>query len=127
MNLAKKKNKVLDSESLSNLIVEAIQEKKAKSIRKLDLRNLQEAVADYFIICHGTSTTQVGAIGNFLDQHIKDEIGEIPLHREGISNSEWVLIDYFNVVVHIFLKEKREFYDLEGLWEDAVVTEFEDF
>jgi len=104
---------------LPDFIVDCILEKKGKEIVKLDLRKLPEAVCDYFIICEGTSTTQVKAIGDYILYAAKKELNELPLQSEGFGNQEWILLDFFNVVVHIFLKERREFYRLEDLWSDG--------
>ena len=118
---ARVKTKAKKSE-LRDIIVDAIQDKKGEEIVSFDLRKITEAVTDYFIICHATSKVQVKAIA----EHVKEKAGKIlnekPWHSEGFENYEWVLLDYFDVVVHIFLKEKREFYQLEDLWHDAKKT-----
>lgn len=113
-----------DAEELNPLIIDAIQDIKGKNIVSLDLRNLDEAPADFFIICEGDSTTQVSAIAGNVIKRVKDELGVIPGHREGMINARWVLVDYFNTVVHIFYPETRQFYDLEDLWNDAEITEY---
>lgn len=113
-----------DTEELNPLIIDAIQDIKGKNIVSLDLRNLDEAPADFFIICEGDSTTQVSAIAGNVIKRVKDELGAIPGHREGMINARWVLVDYFNTVVHIFYPETRQFYDLEDLWNDAEITEY---
>ena len=113
-----------DTEELNPLIIDAIQDIKGKNIVSLDLRNLDEAPADFFIICEGDSTTQVSAIAGNVIKRVKDELGVIPGHREGMINARWVLVDYFNAVVHIFYPETRQFYDLEDLWNDAEITEY---
>lgn len=107
------------SHTLSLAAVDAVLEKKAKEVVLLDLRHLPEAVCDFFIICHGTSTTQVKAIGDYVTFDLKEKLNEYPISSEGMKNSEWVLVDYANIVVHIFLKDKRKFYQLEELWGDA--------
>jgi len=111
---------------LSEIIVKSILEKKGKEVILLDLEGLSDAVCDRFIICEGGSTTQVKAIADFIAFNTKKELGEMPLHSEGFGNQEWILIDYFDVVVHIFLKEKREFYKLEELWSDAKFVRYEE-
>ena len=113
-----------DTEELNPLIIDAIQDIKGKNIVSLDLRNLDEAPADFFIICEGDSTTQVSAIAGNVIKRVKDELGVIPGHREGMINARWVLVDYFNTVVHIFYPETRQFYDMEDLWNDAEITEY---
>ena len=92
---------------------------KAKEVVLLDLRHLPEAVCDFFIICHGTSTTQVKAIGNYVTFDLKEKLNEYPINSEGMKNGEWVLVDYANIIIHVFLKDKRKFYQLEELWSDA--------
>ena len=113
-----------DTEELNPLIIDAIQDIKGKNIVSLDLRNLDEAPADFFIICEGDSTTQVSALAGNVIKRVKDELGVIPGNREGMINAKWVLVDYFNTVVHIFYPETRQFYDLEDLWNDAEITEY---
>ncbi|MDG1717193.1 MAG: ribosome silencing factor [Saprospiraceae bacterium] len=113
-----------DIEELNPLIIDAIQDIKGKNIVSLDLRNLAEAPADFFIICEGDSTTQVSALAGNVIKRVKDELGVIPGNREGMINAKWVLVDYFNTVVHIFYPETRQFYDLEDLWNDAEITEY---
>ncbi len=108
------------------LIIDSIQDIKGKSIVKLDLRHLEEAPADFFIICQGDSTTQVKSIADNVYGRLKREMGELPINFEGTQVSEWVLVDYFITVVHVFHPEKREFYQLEDLWSDAIVTEYEE-
>lgn len=112
------------TDELNPLIVDAIQDIKGKNIVCLDLRNLDEAPADFFIICEGDSTTQVSAISGNIIKRVKDELGLIPAHREGMTNARWVLVDYFNTVVHVFYPETRKFYELEDLWSDAEITEY---
>lgn len=111
--------KVKEDEVLNSLIVDAIQDIKGKNIIKIDLRRLGEAPADFFIICEGESTTQIRAISNNIFKRVSDELGVKPQHREGVDTSKWVLVDYFNTIVHVFYPETREFYDLEDLWSDA--------
>ena len=123
-NISKKKKQL--SIPLETLLIESIQEKKGHQIAQLNLTKLDDAITNHFIVCHGNSTTQVKAIANFITENVKKLTGEIPMHFEGLQNAEWVLIDYIDVVVHVFVKEKRFFYNLEELWSDAEVTEYED-
>ena len=109
-----------NKEEIVQQVVAAMQEKKAKDIVSLDLTGLNDAVAGYFVICHASSKTQAEAIFDFVEEMVTKNCGEHPYHREGYENAEWILIDYVNVVVHIFLEETRKFYNLEGLWADAV-------
>ncbi len=115
------------ADQLSQIVIHGMQEKKAKDIVLVDLRETDSAVADFFIICTGTSDTQVDAIADSVEKEVKDALKEYPLHVEGKTSKEWILIDYADVVVHIFKQEKREFYGLEQLWGDAKITELEDF
>ncbi|MBN8878627.1 MAG: ribosome silencing factor [Sphingobacteriales bacterium] len=102
-------------------IIAAIQEKKGENIVSLDLRKINEAVADFFIICEAGSQPQVRAIADHVEDLVKKECDELPYHHEGFQALQWVLIDYVNVVVHVMLRENREFYKLEEMWSDAVI------
>jgi ribosome-associated protein len=113
------------SEDMNLLIVDAIQDIKGKNIVKLDLTSLEEAPARYFIICEGESSTQVKAISENIGKKLKDKMGVSPNHIEGMEGSRWILVDYFDTVVHVFYPETRAFYDIEELWGDANVTQFE--
>ena len=104
---------------LIKTIINAIQEKKGENIISLDLRKVNEAVADFFIVCEASNQPQVRAISDFVEQQIKEKCDEYPYHHEGKKNLQWVLIDYVNVVVHIMLPENRRFYRLEEMWSDA--------
>lgn len=105
-------------------IIHAIKEKKGEHIVSLDLRKIPEAVADFFIICEASSTTQVKAIADFIQEHVRDAAEEIPFHSEGQQTATWVLIDYVNVVVHVMQPESRKFYKLEEMWMDAEGEEY---
>jgi ribosome-associated protein len=107
-------------------IVEGIFEKKGLNVLKIDLRKLENRITDYFVICHATSTTQVSAICDSVEDVARIQTGEKPLHVEGLDNCYWVLLDYGTVIVHIFLEEYRNFYSLESLWGDAVIAAMED-
>lgn len=117
--------KVPDSETLTNLIVDCIQDIKGQNIVKLDLREVEDAPTDFFIICEGESTTQISAIANNIHKRLKEEVDLHPSHREGLESARWVLVDYFDIVVHVFYPETREFYDIEDLWSDASITEYQ--
>lgn len=121
--MAKKKT---SSEILAEKAVKGIQLKKGKNILSLDLRKIDNAVADFFIICHGTSRTQVDAICDGVLETIDEELDIYPWHKEGRENAEWILLDYVDVVVHIFESSRREFYKLESLWADAEVRKYQD-
>ena len=107
------------NDQLITQIIIGIEEIKGQDIEILDLRELENTVCDYFIICNGTSNTQVNAIVNSIQKTVSKAIQEKPWHIEGSNNAEWVLIDYVHVVVHVFQKHIREFYNIEGLWGDA--------
>ncbi len=108
-------------------VVKGIFEKKGQDVLKIDLRKLENRIADYFIICHGSSTTQVDTICDSVEDTVRKVAGEKPLHVEGLDNCFWVLLDYGNVIVHIFLEEYRNFYSLESLWADASIEAMKDF
>ncbi|MBL7929152.1 MAG: ribosome silencing factor [Bacteroidia bacterium] len=106
-------------EALIKAIIQGIQEKKGHDIVMIDLRKSGNSITDYFIICHGTSDTQVEAIARSVEETVLKKTKEYPHHVEGNDNAHWIIIDYFNAVVHIFVEEKRNFYGLEKLWADA--------
>jgi len=110
------------SDELIALILQGIEEVKGIDINLLDLREIENTVCDYFIICNGTSNTHVNAIVNSIQKTVSKGIKDKPWHVEGSENAQWVLMDYVNVVVHVFQKQIREFYDIEGLWGDAKIT-----
>lgn len=112
------------AQQLNDTIVDAIQDIKGKNIVKLDLRELDDAPTDFFIICEGESNTQVQAIAANIQKRLKQELQIFPSHVEGMQGSMWVLVDYFLTVVHVFHPEKRAFYEIEDLWSDAQVTEY---
>lgn len=118
-----KKTLDIDSKILSDTIVEGMQENKANDIVVLDLRKIDNAVCDFFVICSGDSSTQVDGISSSVLRHTRTELSEKPWSMEGKNNSEWVLLDYVSVVAHIFYKETRDFYELEDLWADAIRTD----
>lgn len=120
------KNKMDDSEKLAALIVEGMQEKKAKQITLLDLRKLNTNFADFFVVCHGNSDRQVEAIADSVEDHVRKNVQEKPYHTEGKDLCNWVLMDYIHVVVHVFTEEKRNFYGVEELWGDAQITKYPD-
>jgi ribosome-associated protein len=119
------RKKKSNSEILIEAIVKGMQEKKAKNISVMDMRNLGTAVTDYFIVCHGTSTTHVNAIADSVEDQVYKSVKTWPAHVEGRQNNEWILLDYFEAVAHIFIEEKRDFYRIEKLWADAVLTKHE--
>jgi ribosome-associated protein len=106
-------------------IIQAIQEKKGENVISLDLRKIPEAVADFFIICEASSTTQVKAIADSIEEEVRKNCDELPYKHEGRQSLQWVLIDYVNVVIHVMLPENRRFYKLEDMWSDAPQDEHE--
>ena len=118
------KEKVSPDALISQIIV-GIEDVKGNDITILDLREIENTVTSYFIICNGTSNTQVNAIVNSVQRKVSKELQENAWHVEGSSTAEWVLMDYVDVVVHVFQKQIRDYYDLEGLWGDAKTTNIE--
>lgn len=114
-----------NTKSVLNTIVETIKETKGKEIISMNMANIMSAITDYFVVCHGTSKTQVDAIANKIIENVKKEHNQAPYNKEGFENSEWILIDYVDIVVHIFLAPIRSFYQLEELWADAETTKHE--
>ncbi|MFC2090331.1 ribosome silencing factor [Bacteroidota bacterium] len=108
-----------------NAIIEALQEKKGNEILYIDLKKVGNAVCDYFVICHGNSTTQVDSLSDAVLQNLKKELNVSAHHVEGKNNSFWVLMDYSDILVHIFLDEHRKFYNLEDLWADGELVKIE--
>ncbi len=121
----KVKQPELTTEELNDLIIDSIQDIKGKKIVKLDLRQLEDAPTDFFIICEGDSNTQVKAISENVYKRVKKEGYTLPSHMEGTQNAHWICIDYFSTVVHVFYPETREFYELEELWSDAAISEYQ--
>lgn len=122
MTSKKRKN---ESEILVDIIIKGIQEKKGKDIVSLNFIALPNTVCNYFIICHGNTKIQVEAIAESVENDVRKILGSKPWHKEGFENAEWLLIDYADVVVHIFQEETRMFYNLEKLWADAEITKYE--
>ncbi|CAM4046350.1 ribosome silencing factor [Gillisia limnaea] len=117
--------KEINNDQLIAQIIKGIEEVKGNKIEILDLREIENTVCDYFVICNGTSNTQVNAIVNSIQKTVSKALKDKPLHIEGSDNAEWVLMDYVNVVVHVFQKHIREYYDIESLWGDAKITSIE--
>lgn len=109
-----------------DVILQALKEKKAKEIVTINLEKVGTAICDYFIVCHGDSTTQVDALSNAVISKVKKVLNSGVHHIEGTNNSLWVLLDYSDIVIHIFLNEKRDFYKLEELWADGDLKRIED-
>ncbi|HMP98665.1 MAG TPA: ribosome silencing factor [Cyclobacteriaceae bacterium] len=121
-----KKRSQANSEKLSEAIVKGMQEKKATNIVVMDLRKVKSAIADFFVICSGNSDKQIDAIADSIDEVVNKDLSQNPWHIEGKTNREWMLLDYVDVVAHVFRKDKREFYALEKLWGDADIKEIQE-
>lgn len=115
--------KQINADQLITTIIGGIEDVKGKEITILDLRAIENTVCDYFVVCEGTSNTQVNAIVNSVQKKVSKALKDRPWHIEGEDNAEWVLMDYVNVVVHVFQKHIREYYDIENLWGDAKITQ----
>jgi len=119
------KSKVLnESTYISELAIHGMQEKKGNELVRLDLRNIKSSVADYFVICHADSATQVKAIAHSVEEEIYKAMQTEPWRKEGLEYGEWILLDYVDVVIHIFRTEKREYYGVEDLWGDAEIKSY---
>jgi len=118
-----KKKKAISSKKLSELVIESIKQKKGRDIVSINFKKIPNAISDYFIICHGTSSTQVEAIADNVYKVLREK-GAKPWHTEGKNNAEWILIDYVDVVVHIFIDSARNFYRIEDLWADAELINY---
>ncbi len=114
------------AEMLNDVIVDAIQDIKGKKIVKIDLRKLHDAPTNYFIICEGESNVQVRAITDSIYRKVKEVYQTTPTHIEGGLQSTWIVMDFFDTVVHVFYKDTRSFYELEDLWSDGALTEYID-
>ncbi|WP_010663361.1 ribosome silencing factor [Marinilabilia salmonicolor] len=119
-------SEVVSTEKLVDAVIEGMQEKKGTKITVLDLRNIENMIAEFFVICEGESNVHVDAVSDSVEEIVRRDAGEKPFHVEGKQNAEWVLIDYMNVVVHVFQKQVRNYYSLEDLWADAGRKDIED-
>ncbi|HXS56570.1 MAG TPA: ribosome silencing factor [Hanamia sp.] len=115
--------RVTRSSKLFKTIIHAIQEKKGEKILSLDLKKINEAVADFFIICQASNPIQLKSIADFIEDEAKEKCNEAPYKHEGRQGEQWILIDYVNIVVHVMLEEPRKFYRLEEMWSDASIVE----
>ncbi|MDP4289916.1 MAG: ribosome silencing factor [Bacteroidota bacterium] len=121
--MIKKATEKSETAMLADIVINAIYEKKGENVVKIDMRPINSPIADFFIVCQGSNRTQVEAIVDSIYEQVKKAIGIYPSHVEGRENAEWMLVDYFDVVVHVFQPETRGFYKLESLWADADITE----
>jgi ribosome-associated protein len=113
-----------DSKKLLSVIIDGIKEKQGKEIVSLDLSKVENSITKYFVICHADSNTHVNTIADFIEVNVKKKLKEKVWHSEGHENAQWILLDYSNIVVHIFQKEFREYFNLEGLWADAPILNY---
>lgn len=120
-----KSKKTLLSRKLADVVVHGMQEKKGNEIVLLDMREVNGAVSDYFVICHADSNVQVNAIARSVEEEVYKAFGQDPWRKEGQGNGEWILLDFVDVVVHIFKTDKRQHYGIEELWGDAIVQEYQ--
>jgi ribosome-associated protein len=118
----KKKATTKQTMDLLDAIVEGMKERKAKNITVLNLKGIENRVSDYFVICDADSNTHVNSIADSIEETVEKLNGERAFHTEGHQNGEWILIDYINIVTHVFQREFRDHYNLEGLWGDAEIT-----
>ena len=112
----------MNTDNLISCVIVGIEEVKGSKINILDLKNIDNTACKFFIVCSGSSNTQVNAITNSIKKTVSKKIGEKPYQIEGLENSKWVLIDYVDIVVHIFVEETRNYYKIEELWEEAHST-----
>lgn len=119
------KEEVYSPKQLADVVVEGIQEKKGTDIVILDLTELDNTICQYFVLCSGDSNTHVDSIADSVEEYVREKLGDKPNHTEGRENAQWILLDYFDVVVHVFQRSDREFYSLEALWADAKRTDIE--
>jgi ribosome-associated protein len=113
-----------DSKKLLEVIVDGIKEKQGKDIVSLDLSQIENSISKYFVICHAESSTHVNTIADYVELIVKKKLKEKVWHCEGHDNAQWILLDYSNIVVHVFQKEYRDYYNLEGLWADAQMVNY---
>ena len=116
---------MVENKKLIEAIVEGLQEKKAKNIVVVDMSELDGAAFKYFVICEGSSTTQVNTIGESVMKYLRENLQTKPFAYDGFANSQWIVVDYGEILVHVFLPETREFYKLEQLWADAKINQIE--
>ena len=120
------KSNEFTAEQIRDFVVRGMQEKKGQDIVVMDLRNVKNAICDFFVLCSGTSDTQIDAISTSVEEEVYKLSKQDPWHKEGKLNREWILLDYVDVVAHVFKKDRRAFYDLEQLWGDAEIHLIDD-
>jgi len=120
------KQEEFTTEQLLDKIIKGIQDKKGRELVTLKISEIENSICDYFVICHGTSNTHVDAIADSVERNVKESLNEKPYSKEGMDNLTWVLMDYASIIIHIFQKEYRDFYNLEDLWADAPIEKYQD-
>lgn len=118
---------MLKTEELVNKIIEALEDNKAHQIVKIDLRKIENCFCSFFVICHGTSGTHIAGLTDAVEEKVKEDLGDSPFHTEGTNTARWTVLDYGDVVVHIFDKELRDYYQLEEFWGDGISEEIPAF
>lgn len=120
-----KTDRIITLQELKEAVIEGAQEKKAKDIVALNLQEIDNSTSDYYVVCHGQSDRQAKSIAKSIEETVFNKLGIWPYHSEGYENCEWILLDYFDMVAHIFVEKQREFFAIEELWADAPIEEFE--
>lgn len=112
---------MLETEDIVGKVIEALEDNKAHEIVKIDLRKIENCFCSFFVICHGTSGTHIASLADAVEGKVKEDLHESPFHIEGMNAAQWVIVDYGDVVVHVFDKEMRDFYQLEDFWGDGII------
>ncbi len=112
---------MLETEDIVGKVIEALEDNKAHEIVKIDLRKIENCFCSFFVICHGTSGTHIASLADAVEEKVKEDLHESPFHIEGMNAAQWVIVDYGDVVVHVFDKEIRDFYQLEDFWGDGII------
>ncbi|MCI5706293.1 MAG: ribosome silencing factor [Odoribacter sp.] len=112
---------MLETEDIVGKVIEALEDNKAHEIVKIDLRKIENCFCSFFVICHGTSGTHIASLADAVEEKVKEDLHESPFHIEGMNAAQWVIVDYGDVVVHVFDKEMRDFYQLEDFWGDGII------
>lgn len=112
---------MLETEDIVGKVIEALEDNKAHEIVKIDLRKIENCFCSFFVICHGTSGTHIASSADAVEEKVKEDLHESPFHIEGMNAAQWVIVDYGDVVVHVFDKEMRDFYQLEDFWGDGII------
>lgn len=117
---------MLKTEDIVDKVIEALEDNKAREVVKIDLRKIENCFCSFFVICHGTSGTHIAGLADAVEEKVKEDLRESPFHTEGLNAARWAVLDYGDVVVHIFDKEMRDFYQLEDFWGDGIIERIPD-